>query len=126
MSITAPPKNNAGRIDFLFHETDSDASQPVRGETQLDDSELLDAYWRTVVSAVARVAPAVANIDVKERVSARDEEHELSGDGSVIVITASAFILTNTHVVHHPTAIPVNLQDGREYPAQLAGDDPDT
>src|SRR5258707_7353161 len=67
MSITAPPKNNAGRIDFLFHETDSGVSQPVRGETQLDDSELLDAYSRTVVSAVARVAPAVANIDVKQR-----------------------------------------------------------
>ena len=67
MSITAPPKNNTGRIDFLFHETDSGASQPVRGETQPDDSELLDAYSRTVVSAVARVAPAVVNIDVKQR-----------------------------------------------------------
>ena len=126
MSITAPPKNNNDRIDFLFHETESDASQPVRGETQLDDSELLDAYSRTVVSAVARVAAAVANIDVKQRVSARDGEHELSGNGSGFVITPDGFILTNSHVVHDATAITVNLQDGREYPAQLAGDDPDT
>ena len=69
--MTAPPKNYTGRIDFLFHETDSGVSQPVRGETQPDDSELFDAYSRTVVSAVARVAPAVVNIDVKQRVSAR-------------------------------------------------------
>jgi S1-C subfamily serine protease len=126
MSITAPRKNNAGPIDFLFHETDSGASQAVRGETQPDDSELLDAYSRTVVSAVARVAPAVVNIDVKQRVSARRVERELSGNGSGFVITPDGFILTNSHVVHDARAITVNLPDGREYPAQLTGDDPDT
>src|SRR6478736_3788944 len=126
MSITAPPKNNTARIDFLFHETDSGASQPVRGETQLDDSELLDAYSRTVVSAVARVAPTVVNINVKQRISAQHGERELSGNGSGFVITPDGFILTNSHVVHDATAITVNLQDGREYSAQLAGDDPDT
>src|SRR5205809_7514315 len=126
MSITAPPKNNTGRIDFLFHETDSGASQPVRGETQPDDSELFDAYSRTVVSAVARVAPAVANIDVKQRVSARRGERELSGNGSGFIIAPDGFILTNSHVVHDASAITVNLPDGREYLAKLTGDDPDT
>src|SRR5262245_16921348 len=126
MSIIAPPKNNAGQIDFLLHETDSGASQPVRGETQPDDSELLDAYSRTVVSAVARVAPAVVNIDVKQRVSARRGEREVSGNGSGFVITPDGFILTNSHVVHDASAIMVKLPDGREYPAQLTGDDPDT
>jgi S1-C subfamily serine protease len=126
MGITAPPKNNAGRIDFLFNETDSGASQPVRGETQPNDSELFDAYSRTVVSAVARVAPAVVNIDVKQHVSARGGERELSGNGSGFVITPDGFILTNSHVVHDASAITVNLPDGREYPARLTGDDPDT
>ena len=127
MSITAPPKNHAGRIDFLFHETDSGSSQRIRGETHPDDSELLDAYSRTVVSAVARVAPAVVNIDVKQRASAaRRGERELSGNGSGFVITPDGFILTNSHVVHDANAITIHLPDGREYPAQLTGDDPDT
>ena len=126
MSITARPKNNTGRIDFLFHETDSGASQPLRGETQPSDSELLDAYSRTVVSAVARVATAVVNINVKQRVSARRGEREVNGNGSGFVIAPDGFILTNSHVVHDASTIAVNLPDGREYPAQLIGDDPDT
>src|ERR1041385_6629518 len=126
MSIIDPPKDNAGRIDFLFNETDSGASQPVRGETQPDNIELLDTYSRTVVSAVARVAPAVVNIDVKQRVGARRGEREVSGNGSGFVITPDGFILTNSHVIHDARAITVNLPDGREYPAQLTGDDPDT
>src|SRR5881275_2643133 len=105
MSITAPPKNETGRIDFVFHESNSGVPQPGRSETQLDDYELLDAYSRTVVSAVARVAPTVVNINVKQRVSARGGEREISGNGSGFVIAPDGFILTNSHVVHDASAI---------------------
>ena len=117
MSITAPAKNNAGSIDFLFNETDTDASHRIGGEMRPDDSDLLDAYSRTVVGAVARVAPAVVNIGIAQRVKARNGEREVSGNGSGFVITPDGFILTNSHVVHQANAIRVNLPDGRECPA---------
>jgi S1-C subfamily serine protease len=128
MVITAPSKKNSESIDFLLNEMGREASSQVRGETQPDDSDLLDAYSRTVVSAVARVAPAVVNIDVKQRraPAGRSEAREISGNGSGFVITPDGFVLTNSHVVHNASEISVNLQDGREYPARLTGDDPDT
>ena len=118
-------------MDFLLNESDSGAGAKPMGEVEaptvaLDDSALLDAYSRTVVSAVARVAPAVVNIDMKQRVNVRRGAGEISGNGSGFIITPDGFILTNSHVVHAASAITVNLPDGREYPARLTGDDPDT
>ena len=121
-------------MDFLLNEANSgaDAQQADEGaEGQKcsgarDDSALFDEYSRTVVSAVARVAPAVVNIDIKQRINVARGAREITGNGSGFIITPDGFILTNSHVVHEANFITVSLPDGREYPAQLTGDDPDT
>ncbi len=148
MTITSRPKENAASPDFLLNRgvgsarcadrtpqrgvSTGDAQQPCeeakaqKAFGAQDDSALLDEYSRTVVSAVARVAPAVVNIDIKQRFNVPRGAREISGNGSGFVITPDGFILTNSHVVHEANSITVNLQDGRDYPAQLTGDDPDT
>src|SRR5246500_5927339 len=112
MTIDSLTKENTLPMDFLLNETKSHAPSP-RSEANAaagqDDSVLLDAYSRTVVSAVARVSPAVVNIDVKQRVSARREQREVSGNGSGFVITPDGFILTNSHVIHDASAITVKI-----------------
>ncbi len=48
------------------------------------------------------------------------------GQASGVIVSPEGYILTNSHVVHDMTDITVLMHDGRELPAKVLGDDPNT
>ena len=102
------------------------AREPL--DTGSSDGQLLDAYSQAVATAVDRVAPTVVHLQARQRgqVDAETASEVPLGSGSGVIFTPDGFVLTNSHVVHHATAIEATLTDGRTFPAYLVGDDPDS
>jgi len=95
------------------------------------DERLLDAYSQAVIGVVDKVSPAVVNIDVQRQLRGRRRNNqsvaqEVRGNGSGFIFTQDGYILTNSHVVHNATGLEVTLSDGRQFPGELIGDDPET
>jgi serine protease Do len=92
------------------------------GHSEEHDTEVLDAYSRSVSTVAERLAPSVANLRVSRR--ARGGRF-VDGGGSGVVITPDGFMLTSAHVVDDVRhGIHASFVDGREETAEVIGADP--
>ncbi|MEL6864850.1 MAG: trypsin-like peptidase domain-containing protein [Bacteroidota bacterium] len=112
-------------LNFVVHDADG---KDQSHQMSPDDGELLDAYSNTVISVAKAVSDAVVQIKVSKNTGTqrrRRRANPYSG-GSGFLISSDGYIVTNSHVVHRAKKIEVVLQDGRQYTANLIGDDPAT
>jgi S1-C subfamily serine protease len=93
----------------------------------ISNEKLLDEYSRSVTRAVDLVAPSVVSIEVsKNGERRRGRSDQATAGGSGFVFASDGLILTNSHVVEGSTKVQVALPDGRDYIADVLGQDPDT
>ena len=131
------------------------APPPASAQTQLralsDEVAAISAKVRPAVvsvqSTVMRKVPSMPGLEDFEKMLPpglreqlgpnlnfhnKDREYEQRGLGSGFIVDPSGLIYTNNHVVADPETgkplenIKVILNDGREFPAKILGNDPET
>ena len=91
-----------------------------------------------IVTAAARLAPAVVSVNVlrRERRAAQDPfdlffmprgaDQVVEGYGSGFIISPDGVVITNQHVTQGAEQIVVTTRDGRDFAAKILGEDPQT
>ena len=91
-----------------------------------------------IVTAAARVAPAVVSVNVLRREQRqpqdpfdlffmpRGADQVVEGYGSGFILSSDGIVITNQHVTQGAEQIVVTLRDGRDFPAKVLGEDPQT
>jgi len=116
------------------------ASEPVPAVATIPRVQQSDSIqtsrYSAIVTAAARVAPAVVSVNVTRRTRRsprtaweqffmpRGSEQVVEGFGSGFVITTDGIVITNQHVAAGAQEIVVTTRDGTDYPAELLGEDP--
>ncbi len=109
------------KLNFLSFLASSGIQEGAPGA---EESEyVLDAYSQAVTNVVAKVGPAVVNIQVKKRVPTRYRQPDMEGSASGAIITPDGYIVTNSHVVDGTDSIEITMADGTSYSAEMVGQD---
>jgi len=104
-------------------------AQPVRAAARVaPESE------RAIVAAIAKVGPAVVNINTVFKPEEPnvppvlrqffEQPFPTQGQASGVIIDARGYVLTNNHVVQNATSVKVTVADGRTFNAKVVGADP--
>jgi len=127
--------NDAPQVSQEAGEEDEDEISQPEEEIDLPGLEekiggkefLLEEIDNAISRVVEEVNPLVVNIRVL--VSGENifgEEVQSEGLGSGVVYAEDGYIITNNHVAGQAEEILVTFYDGKEYPAELIGGDPNT
>ncbi len=127
----SPEAQHAPGQAFAAEVVPPPATAPVTAATQDLSAERRSA----IVTAAARVAPAVVSVNVVRRQRPpRDDlfgwffprgyERLVEGLGSGFVIPGEGLVITNQHVVDGAEQIVITTRDGTDYRARLLGEDP--
>lgn len=73
--------------------------------------------------AVSKILPAVVSVDVF-RSTPFSAGAQLASQGSGVILTSDGYIITNSHVIRNGDEIHVNLTNGKQFSAEVIGDDP--
>jgi serine protease Do len=89
-----------------------------------------------IVTAAARLAPAVVSVNVlrRERAEPQDPfdlffrprgvEQVVEGYGSGFIVSPDGVVITNQHVTQGAEQIVVTTREGKDFPAKILGEDP--
>lgn len=101
---------------------------PIVSESPITSNGDVSVMAIDVSDVVATLRPSVVEITT-ESVSSGNSifgQYRASGAGSGVILSEDGYIVTNNHVVEDADTIVVKTMDGKEYPAQLCGTDPQT
>jgi serine protease Do len=102
----------------------------------LPAQDLTRSRQTAIVTAAARLAPAVVSVNVLRRerqlpqdpfdlfFMPRGTEQTVEGYGSGFIVSPDGVVITNQHVTQGAEQIVVTTRDGRDFPAKIQGEDP--
>ena len=84
-----------------------------------------DVGLPSIASVVKHVMPAVVSVNTQTVTMDLFFRMEVPGAGTGAIIRSDGYIVTNNHVLEGAREIIVNLPDGRVFPAEVVGRDPE-